>query len=58
MGTCRRAYLGKLVSEALGPGYTAHMLRHRFASLAYAVERDLRAVQELLGHAKIETTQV
>jgi len=52
------AYLGKLVSEALGPGYTAHMLRHRFASLAYAVERDLRAVQELLGHAKIETTQV
>lgn len=52
------AYLGKLVSAALGAGYTAHTLRHRFASLTYAVERDLRAVQELLGHARIETTQV
>lgn len=52
------AYVGKLVSAALGEGYTAHTLRHRMASLAYAVERDLRAVQELLGHARIETTQV
>ena len=33
-------------------------MRHRFGTLAYAVERDLRAVQELLGHQKIETTTV
>jgi len=52
------AYVGKMVSAALGPGYTAHTLRHRFASLCYAVERDLRAVQELLGHASVTTTQI
>jgi len=52
------AYLGKLVSAALGGGWTAHTVRHRFGTLAYAVERDLRAVQELLGHQKIETTTV
>lgn len=51
-------YLGKLVSRALADGWTAHTLRHRFATRAYAVERDIRAVQELLGHAKVTTTQV
>lgn len=50
------AYVGKLLSEALGAGWTAHTLRHRFATRAYLAERDLRAVQELLGHAKPETT--
>ncbi len=52
------AHLGKLVAAALGDGWTAHTVRHRFGTLAYAVERDLRAVQELLGHQKIETTTV
>lgn len=51
-------YVGKLVSRALGPGWTAHTLRHRYASLAYSVERDIRAVQELLGHASVKTTQI
>ena len=51
-------HLGKLVSQALGKGYTMHTLRHRFASQAYAATRDLRAVQELLGHSKPETTAV
>lgn len=51
-------YIGKLMSSALGPGITAHMLRHRFASSAYAGERDLRAVQTLLGHSKPETTAI
>ncbi|MGI8881059.1 MAG: tyrosine-type recombinase/integrase [Jatrophihabitans sp.] len=50
------AHVGKLMSAQLGPGVTAHMLRHRFASTAYAAERDLRAVQTLLGHTKPETT--
>lgn len=49
-------YVSKLLSKALGAGWTAHQLRHRFASTAYAAERDLRAVQELLGHSKPETT--
>lgn len=50
--------LGVAVSRLLGPGWTGHTLRHRAASDWYAVERDLRAVQELLGHASIRTTQI
>lgn len=49
-------HLGKLMAQALPEGWTAHSLRHRFATATYAVERDLRTVQELLGHAKPETT--
>lgn len=49
-------HVGKLVSSALLEGWTCHTLRHRCATVAYDATRDLRAVQELLGHAKPETT--
>lgn len=57
-GHLSAGYVSKLISEALPEGVTAHMLRHRFASRAYAGSKDIRAVQELLGHASVSTTQV
>lgn len=44
------------IKALVGEGWSAHALRHRFASRAYAGTRDLRAVQILLGHSKPETT--
>lgn len=52
------AHLAKLVAAELPHGYTMHSLRHRCATVAYSATGDLRAVQELLGHAKPETTAI
>lgn len=52
------AHLGKVVAAELPHGYTMHSLRHRCGTVAYGATRDLRAVQELLGHAKPETTAI
>lgn len=37
---------------------TLHQARHRFATAAYRACRDIRAVQELLGHASPTTTAI
>ena len=50
--------VGELVGGVLPPGVTAHALRHRFATVVYERSRDIRAVQALLGHAKLDTTMV
>ncbi|NBU58596.1 MAG: tyrosine recombinase XerC [Betaproteobacteria bacterium] len=51
--------LGRLAqARGLNQHVHPHMLRHAFASHLLQSSGDLRAVQELLGHASISTTQV
>jgi integrase/recombinase XerC len=48
---------GALYFELIGyPGVGMHMLRHNFGTRIYKHSLDLRATQELLGHARIDTT--
>jgi integrase len=56
-GHLTAGHVGKLISATMPRGVTPHQLRHRFASRAYQGSGDIRAVQELLGHASVATTQ-
>jgi integrase/recombinase XerC len=49
-------WVGKLVARLLPAGWATHTLRHRFATVTYAKDHDVFAVQELLGHASPATT--
>ena len=46
------------IKQGLDSSVHPHMLRHSFASHVLQSSGDLRAVQEMLGHANISTTQV
>lgn len=56
--TVQRRFAQRARELGLGQTVHPHMLRHSFASHLLQSSGDLRAVQELLGHAQISTTQI
>lgn len=50
-------WVGTRVSRVLPAEWSMHSLRHRAATRWYAVSHDMYAVQELLGHSSVVTTQ-
>lgn len=56
-GHLTAGHVGRLMARALPGAFTAHNCRHRFGTRAYAGSHDIRAVQMLLGHSSVATTE-
>lgn len=50
-------HIGKLIKQYLPKEYSAHCLRHRFATQAYNKTSNLLAVSKALGHSNPTTTK-
>lgn len=56
-GPCDPVVINRLLRKVMPRGFSTHTLRHRFATQVHQGSKDLRAVQTLLGHSSLATTQ-
>ena len=56
--TLRRAYRKAVLASGIIKPATLHSMRHSFASHLLENGYDIRTVQELMGHASVETTMI
>ena len=56
-GHLSAGHVGVLMARALPDGWTAHSLRHAFATKAWRKSHDLLGLATVLGHSRPETTR-